>query len=102
MCIRDSFECEPTADNGFLVKMEIGFVQAAATITSVTDANGSIGPPGHAEFTTWVVDPNDSKVWTATMTRPELTSRSGYTYFTVVDNRGVQGGRNIQFLTLCG
>ena len=98
-----TFDCEPTADNGFLVKMEIGFVQAAATITSVTDANSSIGnPPGHAEFTTWVVDPSDSRVWTATMTRPELTSRSGFTYFTVVDNRGVQGGRNIQFLTLCG
>jgi len=48
------------------------------------------------------VDQNNSNVWTAVLTRPELTSRSGPTYFTVTDSRGKTGGRNQELLTLCG
>ena len=95
-------ECDPTPDNGYLVKLMVGSVQAGATVSSVDDANGSVGQaPGHAEFTDWVVDQNNSNIWTAVLTRPELTSRSGTTYFTVTDSRGITGGRNAQLLTLC-
>ncbi|MDA3007247.1 MAG: hypothetical protein O2969_06645, partial [Actinomycetota bacterium] len=98
-----TFECAPTPDNNYLVKMTIGTVQIGASVVAVDDANGTVGQaPGHAEFTEWVVDQNNSNVWTAVLTRPELTSRSGPTYFTVTDSRGKTGGRNQELLTLCG
>ncbi|MDA2959314.1 MAG: hypothetical protein O2982_04145 [Actinomycetota bacterium] len=97
-----TFECAPTPDNNYLVKMTIGTVQIGASVVAVDDANGTVGQaPGHAEFTEWVVDQNNSNVWTAVLTRPELTSRSGPTYFTVTDSRGKTGGRNQELLTLC-